>query len=142
MGDPFRLCWSWGVLSTGGARTSLVRVLGSAQPLGVYRSGYLATSQVTAKGTGRGTRRGSACAVQPRDGAVIGIDLAEDSQAIAMIDHDVRVLARRTVRVTVFRLGPALTGRWRRPRRRSLNAFLPWCQTEIVRPDLGVQDDR
>ena len=39
----------------------------------------------------------------PRDGAVIGIDLAEDSQAIAMIDHDVRVLARRTVRVTVFR---------------------------------------
>jgi hypothetical protein len=29
--------------------------------------------------------------VPPRDGAVIGIDLAEDSQAIAMIDHDVRV---------------------------------------------------
>ena len=44
----------------------------------------------------------------PRDGAVIGIDLAEDSQAIAMIDHDVRVLARRTVRVTVFRLGPGV----------------------------------
>ena len=73
----------------------------------------------------------------PRDGAVIRIDLAEDSQAIAMIDHDVRVLARRTVRVPVFRLGPALTGRWRRPRRRSLNAFFRSCQTEIVRPDLG-----
>ena len=124
MGDPFRLCWSWGVLSTGGARTSLVRVLGSAQPLGVYRSGYLATSQVTAKGTGRGTRRGSGCAVPPRDGAVIGIDLAEDSQAIAMIDHDVRVLARRTVRVTVFRLGPALTGRWRRPRAEEFERLL------------------
>ena len=91
MGDPFRLCWSWGVLSTGGARTSLVRVLGSAQPLGVYRSGDLAASQVPAKGTGRGTRRGSARTVPPGDGAVIGIDLAEDSQAIAMIDHDVRV---------------------------------------------------
>jgi hypothetical protein len=31
--------------------------------------------------------------VPPRAGAVIGTDLAEDSQAIAMIDHDVRVLA-------------------------------------------------
>ncbi len=108
MGDPFRLRWSWGVLSTGGARTSLVRVLRSAQPLGVYRSGFFGTGQITPNGTGRGTRRGSACAVPPRAGAVIGIDLAEDSQAIAMIDHDVRMLARRTVRVTVFRLGPAV----------------------------------
>ena len=60
----------------------------------------------------------------PRDGAVIGIDLAEDSQAIAMIDHDVRVLARRTVRVTVFRLGAALTGRWRRPRAEEFERLL------------------
>ena len=60
----------------------------------------------------------------PRDGAVIGIDLAEDSQAIAMIDHDVRVLARRTVRVTAFRLGPALTGRWRRPRAEEFERLL------------------
>ena len=44
----------------------------------------------------------------PRDGAVIGIDLAEDKQALAVIDHDVRVLARKTVRVKVFRLGAAL----------------------------------
>jgi transposase len=44
----------------------------------------------------------------PRDGAVIGIDLAEDKQAIAVIDHDVRVLARKTVRVKAFRLGEAL----------------------------------
>jgi hypothetical protein len=44
----------------------------------------------------------------PRDGAVIGIDLAEDKQALAVIDHDVRVLARKTVRVKAFRLGPAL----------------------------------
>jgi transposase len=44
----------------------------------------------------------------PRDGAVIGIDLAEDKQALAVIDHDVRVLARKTVRVKAFRLGEAL----------------------------------
>jgi hypothetical protein len=39
---------------------------------------------------------------------VIGIDLAEDKQAIAVVDHDVRVLARKTVRVKAFRLGQAL----------------------------------
>src|SRR5216683_728357 len=44
----------------------------------------------------------------PRDGAVIGIDLAEDKQAIAVVDHDVRVLARKTVKVKAFRLGEAL----------------------------------
>ena len=47
-------------------------------------------------------------ALLPRDGAVIGIDLAEDKQAIAVVDHDVRVLARKTVRVKAFRLGEAL----------------------------------
>jgi len=45
---------------------------------------------------------------RPRSGAVIGIDLAEDKQAIAVVDHDVRVLARKTVRVKAFRLGEAL----------------------------------
>ena len=30
----------------------------------------------------------------PRDSAVIGIDLAED-KAIAVVDHDVRMLARK-----------------------------------------------
>jgi hypothetical protein len=44
----------------------------------------------------------------PRDGVVIGIDLAEDKQALAVVDHDVRVLARKTVRVKAFRLGEAL----------------------------------
>ena len=39
---------------------------------------------------------------------MIGIDLAEDKQALAVIDHDVRVLARKTVRVKAFRLGEAL----------------------------------
>jgi transposase len=39
---------------------------------------------------------------------VIGIDLGDERQAIAVIDHDVRVLARKTVRVKAFRLGEAL----------------------------------
>jgi transposase len=44
----------------------------------------------------------------PRGGAVIGIDLADEKQAAAVIDHGVRVLARKTARVQAFRLGPAL----------------------------------
>jgi transposase len=64
-------------------------------------------------GTTRGDRRRNARrerlrALLPRDGAVIGIDLAEDKQAIAVVDHDGRVLARKTVRVKAFRLGEAL----------------------------------
>ena len=39
---------------------------------------------------------------------MIGIDLAEEKQAIAVVDHDGRVLARKTVRAKAFRLGAAL----------------------------------
>ena len=69
------------------------------------------------KGSGNGTTRGDRKrnarrerlrGLLPRDGAVIGIDLAEDKQALAVVDHDVRVLARKTVKVKVFRLGEAL----------------------------------
>ena len=56
----------------------------------------------------RNARRERLRALLPRDGAVIGIDLAEDKQALAVIDHDVRVLARKTVKVKAFRLGEAL----------------------------------
>ena len=56
----------------------------------------------------RNERRERLRELLPRDGAVIGIDLAEDKQALAVIDHDVRVLARKTVRVKAFRLGEAL----------------------------------
>ncbi len=56
----------------------------------------------------RNARRERLRAVLPRDGAVIGIDLADEKQALAVIDHDVRVLARKTVRVKAFRLGPSL----------------------------------
>ena len=69
------------------------------------------------KGSGNGTTRGDRKrnarrerlrGLLPRDGAVIGIDLAEDKQALAVVDHDVRVLARKTVRVKAFRLGEAV----------------------------------
>ena len=69
------------------------------------------------KGSGNGTTRGDRRrnarrerlrGLLPRDGAVIGIDLAEDKQALAVVDHDVRVLARKTVKVKAFRLGEAL----------------------------------
>jgi transposase len=56
----------------------------------------------------RNARRERLRAMLPREGAVIGIDLAEDKQAIAVVDHDGRVLARKTVRVKAFRLGEAL----------------------------------
>ena len=56
----------------------------------------------------RNARRERLRGLLPRDGAVIGIDLAEDKQALALIDHDVRVLARKTVKVKAFRLGEAL----------------------------------
>jgi transposase len=70
-------------------------------------------SKGSGNGTTRGDRRRNARreqlrAMLPRDGAVIGIDLAEDKQALAVIDHDVRVLGRKTVRVKAFRLGEAL----------------------------------
>jgi transposase len=69
------------------------------------------------KGSGNGTTRGDRKrnarrerlrGLLPRDGAVIGIDLAEDKQALAVVDHDVRVLGRKTVKVKAFRLGGAL----------------------------------
>jgi len=56
----------------------------------------------------RNARRERLRGLLPRGGAVIGIDLAEDKQVLAVIDHDVRVLARKTVKVKAFRLGEAL----------------------------------
>ena len=56
----------------------------------------------------RNARRERLRGLLPRDGAVAGIDLAEDQQALAVVDHDVRVLARKTVKVKAFRLGQAL----------------------------------
>ena len=56
----------------------------------------------------RNARRERLRGLLPRDGAVIGIDLGDEKQAVAVVDHDVRVLARKTARVKAFRLGEAL----------------------------------
>jgi transposase len=68
------------------------------------------------KGSGgltRGDRRKNARrerlrGLLPRDGAVVGIDLGEDKQVLAVVDHEVRVLARKTVRVKASGLGAAV----------------------------------
>ena len=56
----------------------------------------------------RNARRERLREMLPRDGAVIGIDLGDEKQAVAVVDHDVRVVARKTVRVKAFRLGEVL----------------------------------
>ena len=56
----------------------------------------------------RNARRERLRGLLPRDGAVLGIDLGEDKQALALVDHDVRVVWRKTARVKAHRLGGAL----------------------------------
>src|SRR2546423_12691742 len=70
-------------------------------------------SKGSGNGTTRGDRRRNARrerlrGLLPRDGAGIGIDLAEDKQALAVVDHDVRVLARKTGEGEAVRVGQAL----------------------------------
>jgi transposase len=56
----------------------------------------------------RNARRERLRGLVPRDGAVVGIDLGEGKQALALVDHDVRVLWRKTARVPAHRLGGVL----------------------------------
>ena len=44
----------------------------------------------------------------PVSNAILGIDLADEKQALVVTDHDSRVLARRRVRAKAWKLGPAL----------------------------------
>ena len=76
----------------------------------------------------RNARRERLRGLLPRDGAVVGIDLAEDKQALAVIDHDVRVLARRTVRVKAFRLGEALDWAVGQARAKGFTAVTVACE--------------
>jgi transposase len=76
----------------------------------------------------RNARRERLRKLLPRDGAVIGIDLAEERQALAVIDHDVRVLARKTVRVKAFRLGPALDWAVAQARAKGLEQVTVACE--------------
>jgi hypothetical protein len=47
-------------------------------------------------------------AVVRRDRAVLAIDLGEDKQVAAVVDHEGRVLARKTVRAKAYQLGELL----------------------------------
>ena len=76
----------------------------------------------------RNARRERLRGLLPRDGAVIGIDLAEDKQAMAVVDHDVRVLARKTVKVKAFRLGEALDWAVGRPRAKGFAHVAVACE--------------
>ncbi len=89
-------------------------------------------SKGSGNGTTRGDRKRNACRERlrqllPRDGAVIGIGLAEDKQALAVVDHDVRVLARKTVKVKAFRLGQALDWAAAQARVRGFTAVTVAC---------------
>jgi len=56
----------------------------------------------------RNARRALLRGLVPRDGVVLGIDLGEDKQALALVDHDVQVLWRKSARVKVHELGPVI----------------------------------
>ena len=53
----------------------------------------------------RNARRGRLRDLVPRDGAVLGIDLGDQKQALALVDHDMRVLWRRNPRCAAHQLG-------------------------------------
>ena len=54
----------------------------------------------------------------PLRNAIVGIDLADDTQAVVVTDHDSRVIARRRVRARRGSWARCWTGRWpRRPGR-------------------------
>jgi transposase len=53
----------------------------------------------------RNARRERLRGLLPRDGAVLGIDLGDQKQAMALVDHDMRVLWRKSPRCGAHRLG-------------------------------------
>ena len=56
----------------------------------------------------RNNRIAALRAVVRRDRAVLAIDLGEDKQAAALVDHEGRVLARRIVKAKAYQLGSLL----------------------------------
>jgi transposase len=76
----------------------------------------------------RNARRELLRALVPRDGAVVGIDLAEEKQALVVTDHDGRVVARKTVRVKAHRLGPVLDWAAERARAKGFRSVTVACE--------------
>src|SRR5438876_5743358 len=78
------------------------------------------TSVGNGSGLSRGDRNRNARLARfrelvPLSNAIVGIDLADDTQAVVVTDHDSRVIARRRVSVRAWELGEVLD--WRRPGR-------------------------
>ena len=68
---------------------------------------------VQGSGLSRGDKRRNAKLAQlrelvPLDNAILGIDLADEKQALVLADHDSRVLARWRVNAKAWQLGPVL----------------------------------
>ncbi len=53
----------------------------------------------------RNARKEALRSLVPRDGAALGIDLGDQKQALALVDHDMRVLWRRSPRCAAHQLG-------------------------------------
>ena len=68
---------------------------------------------IQGNGLSRGDKRRNAQLARlrelvPVDNAIVGIDLADEKQAIVLTNHDSQVLARRRVKAKAWRLGPVL----------------------------------
>src|SRR2546421_12928621 len=71
------------------------------------------TSVSKGSGLSRGDRNRNARLARfrelvPLSNAIVGIDLADDTQAVVVTDHDSRVIARRRVSVRAWELGEVL----------------------------------
>jgi transposase len=87
------------------------------------------------KGSGltRGDRRrneriAAVRAVVESDRAVLAIDLGEDRQVAVLLDHDGRVLGRRTVTAKAYRLGPLLAWAGQQAARHGFAGVVVGCE--------------
>ncbi len=84
-------------------------------------------------GVSRGDRRRNARLaglrwLVPLENAIVGIDLAEDNQALVVADHDSKVLARRAPRCKAWQLGEALDWAVARARARGFASVTVACE--------------
>jgi len=64
----------------------------------------------------------------PADHAIVGIDLADRKQAVVVCDHDSQVLARKTVKVRAWELGPVLDWVHQQARKRGFAGVTVGCE--------------
>jgi transposase len=84
-------------------------------------------------GVSRGDKRRNARLAElrrlvPRENAIVGIDLAEDNQAVVVTDHDSKVLARRSPRCKAWQLGEVLDWAVARARARGFASVTVACE--------------